>query len=170
MRVIIKGADFSKVSIGKIVKDLSFEVSANTVKGVSGFTNWDSVNESTISEPVYRIDTNNNIVYYGNKSLRLHTDFIEVVGGMIITAKAFSSNSGANNEIIPNIVCFNKDKQLFTDASDSAHVLYFNLNSHDVETINFTIPEDVKYIIIQSPKTDYTTIQNVNVYTGSMPI
>lgn len=168
MRVIIKGADFSEVSIGKVVKDLSFEVSANTVKGVSGFTNWDSVNESTISEPVYRIDTENNIVYYGNKSLRLHTDFIEVVGGMTITAKAFSSNG--NGEVIPNIVCFDKDKQLFTDASDSTHVLYFNLNSHNVQTINFTIPEDVKYIIIQSPKTDYTTIENVNVYTGSMPI
>jgi hypothetical protein len=167
MRVIIKGADFSEVSIGKVVKDLSFEVSANKIKGVSGFTNWNEESQIVVSEPIYRIS--GETVYYGNKSLRLHTDFIEVVGGMTVTAKAFSANVG-NNEIIPNIVCFNKDKQLFTDASDSTHVLYFDLSSHDVETINFTIPEDVKYIIIQSGATDYTTIENVNVYTGSMPI
>ncbi len=169
MRVIIKGADFSEVSIGKVVKDLSFEVSANKIKGVSGFTNWNEESQSVVSEPVYRVNTEDNTVYYGNKSLRLHTDFIEVVGGMTVTAQAFNANGG-NTEIIPNIVCFDKDKQLFTDASDSTHVLYFDLNSHDVETINFTIPEDVKYIIIQSGATNYTTIENVNVYTGSMPV
>lgn len=170
MRILIKGADFSEVSIGKVTRDLSFQVSANST-GVTGFENWDG--SSIINTKGTVAIISNGIVSYPDITLydRLYTDYIEVCEGMIISAASGSSvkSPSSSARIIPVIVCFNENKELLTDASTYAG--YFDLLTIDPDSTNptnipFTVPSGVKYIKIQTIKYANSTD---NVITGIMP-
>lgn len=170
MRLVIKNADFSSVSIGKVERDLSFQVSANS-DGVVGFENWDG---SAIVNTKGTVATiSDGVVSYPNTTLydRLYTDYIEVSEGMIISAASGSSvkSPSSSARVIPVIVCFNENKELLTDAS--VYAGYFDLLTIDPDSENptnipFTVPSGVKYVKIQTIKYSNST---ANVIRGVMP-
>lgn len=167
MRVIIKGADFSNVSIGKVVEDLNFRISANSLaeEGVYGFMNWDEDSQTvTTSDAIYRIT--DGVVYQGSGSSRLITDFIKVIPGMIVSLKGGQTYINGSNSIISIISCFNANKELLTDASIYAAWMN-NTSPYMLNNIPFTVPEGVTYIRIIS--NNNTTSVNQNIYIGSMP-
>lgn len=163
MRVIIKGADFSEVSIGKVIRDLSFRVSANKglPEGVHGFPNWDESTQVANNVKLYQI--NEGVVQLPSvgSSARLQSDYIEVSEGMIISA---DTSLVATSRMAPQVVCFDSNKNLFTDAA----VYSAYISSTNYSPLSFTIPAGVKYIKIQSSVGNDTTATH-NVYIGSMP-
>ena len=78
MRVIIKNADFSAVSIGKVIEDLSFKIDTNNV--TSKFVNWNGTSSSSIQ---YYVINNGELGTTENGN-RIRTDYIKVVPGMDI--------------------------------------------------------------------------------------
>ena len=149
MRVIIKGADFSQVSIGKVVKDLSFEylsgsaintILANPIDNVSyidpstGYTPG-SHNASTTFYMASASDASYTVM---NNTYRLVSDFIEVTSGMTI-----SGNRLTGRNVMPIIICYNKNKELIEPPvakwTDDAN-----------RTFTYIIPNNVAYIKIQT--------------------
>lgn len=162
MRIVIKGADFSEVSIGKVTKDLSFRVCASTTAegGVQGFANWDGTSKTNTN--LFKISDDSVFMDSNQSNARLQTDYIEVVKDMTVSATAEQLNG--TNSIFPWIVCFNSNKTLLTDAS--VYAVYDPLNTSGSRTISFVIPDGVKYIKVQS---NTTAASNRNIFIGSMP-
>lgn len=167
MRVIIKGADFSNVSIGKVVEDLSFRVSANPLaeEGVHGFMNWDEDSQTvTTSNASYRIT--DGVVSQASGISRLITGFIKVIPGMIVSLVGGQTNINSSSSIYSIISCFNANKELLTNAS--IYAAWMNKTSpYTLNNIPFTVPEGVAYIRIMSNSNATTAAQNI--YIGSMP-
>ena len=167
MRVIIKGADFSNVSIGKVTKDLSFRISANPLatEGVHGFTNWDEENQTVLtSDTAYKVS--GSTVSQSNGTSRLITDFIEVIPGMAISLFRGQTNINGSSSTYAIISCFNSNKELLTNASTYAAWMD-RTSPYNLNNIPFTVPEGVAYIRIMSNSN--TTSDGQNIYIGSMP-
>ena len=174
--MIIKNADFSSVSIGKVNKDLSFELCGNTTDGVSGFPNWNPDTSTVVSARMYKIDESGEtpIVYlptFGGGE-RLQSDYIEVSEGMIIFPNdSWPSilNPSGSTTINTSLACFDEDKNLLTDASLYSVYRKYEDSSNTSRGAGapFTVPAGVKYIIIQ---TLLTSSSGKNIIRGIMPV
>lgn len=168
MRIVIKNADFSSVSIGKVTKDLSFNYVGDDIRDFP----WDNISDKTVALPwVGGLSSNvtgttillatseaSSYTVLTNNNNRIVSDFIEVVPGMVITSKIIT---GTNN--IPFIVCYNANKEALGPSST------YNQWSESVIEKTFTIPEGVKYIKIQSSGIK-ASVQSVDtVLKGEMP-
>lgn len=119
MRVVIKGADFENVSIGKVVKDLNFSFSITNENASNYLLNPPTV--SLTSSSLSADDSNNNgtIVYIGtssdasitaspNNPNRWVSDFIPVIAGMTIDLSTWYRGS----ETTPILICFDSEKNI----------------------------------------------------------
>ena len=166
MRLIIKGADFSTVSIGKVVKDLSFEYHHEDC--VEWLTNPPTVSpivfpvsagteESNNSSTVYYAASSSDSSYrYTDNQHRYTSDFIEVTPGMKI--KGLYTTGTAT---VPTIVCF--DSSMNNPLTPISIYAYWGNTSDDGWA--FTIPNNVKYIKIQ-----INTLFSGGKILGEMPI
>lgn len=159
MRVVIKNADFSAVSIGKVIRDLSFNYSNGTLLNAIMKNPIDEVTENG-----YDASSTHNAAatYYvgssGSESFsvvtnanRIVSELIEVVEGMVISSTVLN-----NTDSVPSIVCFDSDKNVLPP-SKACWSYYNTINS-------FIIPSGVKYISIQTSK-----IKNATNIKGVMP-
>ena len=118
MRIVIKGADFSDVSIGKIIRDLSFRVcgASDSEEGVHGFINY-SDGQVIKADATYEVIDGS--VTAVSPVFRLITDYLPVVPGMEITFLGIKK-SNTSTIIVPFVSCFDSSKTLLTDASTYA--------------------------------------------------
>lgn len=145
MRVKIKGADFSAVSIGKVLKDLSKSFDWND--GV------EAQNEFFVN---YNSGTPTVITYYYGSSLplgqttnanRISTDFIETREGMKYTLEFWQ-----NTASVPSIVMFNENKEVIDAGWANTQTAY----------LNGVIPANVKYIKLQMQIGNYAKFNLVD--------
>ena len=148
MRIVIKDADFSAVSIGKVYRDLSFNY-PNTASLKADFP-WANVisrtaalswNQSSgnLSNTTFLGASSGDNAYtpYTNNNARLVSDYLEVCPGMVIHFNHF-----INTATIPVIVCYDENKTpLGPSASYSKWV-----TSTSADDTSFTVPDGVKYI------------------------
>lgn len=145
MRIIIKDADFSEVSIGKIVKDLSFSYDNGTK--VLGILVNPPTGVSVVSQ-IYSADSGVNPAakYYNgsvdsaeltetNNAYRYVSELIEVSPGMVITGSTIPNTTGN-----PSVVAFDYNMDVLTP-SECAW-------SND-GAFSYTVPNGVKYISFQ---------------------
>lgn len=145
MRMVIKNADFSSVSIGKVYKDLSFSYDTDAkLREIP----WLNVVDTTADFPwTENNNASNTLILVANSSsssystmtdkTRFVTDYIEVVQGMTITGKF------ANTNTVPTIVCFDENKN--TLGPSSTYCSWIN----GTASFTFTVPAGVKYIKLQ---------------------
>ncbi len=146
MRVIIKGADFENVSIGKVIKDLSFSFEITNENVGEYLLNRPTVSLTTSS--INASDQNNNgtIVYIGgstdvtitespNNPNRWVSDFIPVDEGMTINLSKWYRGP----ETTPILICFNSEKQVMNQPNGA----WSTSNS-------YVIPSGCAYIKLQS--------------------
>lgn len=162
MRIVIKGADFSAVSIGKVTRDLSFELCGNTIDGISGFPNWDEDEQIVHAVKTYQI-IDGVVSLTSTLGERLQSDYIEVCEGMTVTLSNVT-DANASNGIRALLVCFDENKNLLTTAA--TYAAWRDLRGSVINNSPFTIPSGVKYIRLQCVK---TTTTNKNIFTGTMP-
>lgn len=154
MRVIIKGADFSEVSIGKVTRDLSFRLVSNstevTIASAEDEVGYKNYSDGTLERVyVYRIEEEEGrlkVILGNSKSDRLQTYPIEVVPGMSISF-VDTGNVSTSSSIIPNLVCLDGDKNLLSDPSTYAAYIPYSQPSVNMP---FIVPNGVKYVIIQA--------------------
>ena len=164
MRIAIKGADFSAVSIGKVTRDLSFELCGNTVDGISSdFLNWDEDEQTVHNVHTYQI-VEGVVSLTSSYGERLQSDYIEVCEGMTVTFGNVT-DANASNGIRALLVCFDENKNLLTTAA--TYAAWRDLGGSTINNSPFVIPSGVKYIILQCQK---TTTTNKNIFTGTMPV
>lgn len=144
MRVIIKNADFSSVSIGKVEKDLSFDY-----QGVLQLKTFPWVN-ANLSAPLPWTDGNLLIADYlsaadsaesytqQHNAARLVSDYIEVTEGMVIETNC------KNTYNVPAIICYNANKEAL--GPSSTYCLWKTNNEYNYA--RFTVPAGVKYIVV----------------------
>lgn len=120
MRIVIKNADFSSVSIGKVIEDLSFSFSITNENVNENVLNPPSValtSSALVASPenndgttIYLAESSGSTfdVRVNNKN-RWVTDFFEVTEGMIINLTSWYSGGEANT---PNVVCFDENKNV----------------------------------------------------------
>ena len=149
MRVIIKNADFSAVSIGKVIEDLSFKIDTNNV--TSKFVNWNGTSSSSIQ---YYVINNGELGTTENGN-RIRTDYIKVVPGMDILL-----NNCTNTQSVPTIVCFNSNKHPLGVSS-------CYITDTTVANAHYTIPQGTAYIWIQIQALYLTT--SAFLIMGTMP-
>ena len=164
MRVIIKNADFSEVSIGKVVKDLSFDYPNSSALRNAPWENgpvattalpW---NDGMYSSTSYLSAAEDAAQYTPvTNAHRLVTDFIEVVEGMIIT-----SNLMGGSDNLPVLICYDSTKNVLGPSSTYTK---WNKSTY-LENWTFTVPAGVKYIKIQSTGILNTVDQ---ILKGEMP-
>lgn len=160
MRIVIENADFSSVSIGKRVKDLSFSyangtamlgILVNPPTGVSAVTSSISAGSGTNpTASYYTGSSSSETLTAASNANRFVSDFIEVTEGMGI-----SSTKLGNTYTVPSIVAFDSGKNVLTPnkcAWSSGGAL------------SYTVPSGVKYIKIQTSVLAVDT--NI---TGTMP-
>lgn len=147
MRIIVKGADFSNVSIGKVIKDLSFNY--NTLQLVNSvLTN--PIDDLSVVDPVNGYGAGNghngSVTYYGaaegdanyqsyTNKYRFISNLIEVAEGMVITYNMLTSMT-----------------PLFIFYSDKNTMIIPPQGYWGSDTGTFTIPSGVKYIRFQTSK------------------
>ena len=121
MRIIIKNADFSQVSIGKVVKDLSFAFdSSNGAGGGTGHGDMDVINAffpnfnsgSPTSATYYSGSSGGTVTDAGTTVNRIVSDFIEVSEGMTITAERMPSGGSSS----PIMIAFDANKAIISSA------------------------------------------------------
>lgn len=147
MRLIIKNADFSSVSIGKVPKDLSFSVDSSNYEDYFLNPPYDT------TLPQYAYDGNcdavtqynaqdgdNAYTLYENDKNRFQTDFIPVTEGMTIELKYLQGGNSC-----PVLVCFNSAKQPIVPANETTAVWFAEITSGD-----FVIPNGCSFIKIQT--------------------
>lgn len=146
MRVVIKGADFSNVSIGDVIEDLSFV-----------FKN----NEFTNCNPSAATGFNPADIYVGGSSAEAFTisennpnrgisDFIRVIPNMTLTFTGTWSNTAT----VPSVVPFDASQNLLTPAK----------GFWTTEGRSFVIPEGVYFVKLQA-----SSYSGGGTCTGSMP-
>ena len=171
MRVVIKNADFSGNSIGKVGRDYSFTAVGNRPDGIKLYENWALNGQGTayvISTKLYVIDTSgdDDLVLFDNTEdrSRLLTGFIEVIPGMTIARNNMPSINFISDGItIPYLVCFDENKQLLADAE--SYATYIPIGGTIVNR-DFTIPAGVKYVRCQ---TAISNDSGTNIVSGNMP-
>ena len=154
MRIIVKNADFSEVSIGKVVIDLSFSFDAA-----------DGVDAINTFFPNYNSGTPSNTTIYTGRSgetvsasdsptnTRLVSDYIQVRPGMIINTRF-----AATVATTPLIIAFNNNKEIISGSCG------WNADN----TYSYEVPSGVAYIKVQvssvaTGPTNYTKV------SGSTP-
>lgn len=161
MRIIIKDADFSANSIGKVGKDLSFAF--NTVDELRNMPwlnivdktealpwNEDMGNTSTIT--FYAATTSATTFSTITNAARIISDYFEVVEGMQISVLT-------NNTInIPTLLCFDENKNILGPSSTYTEWL------GTTGSFIFTVPSGVKYIQFQ-----INTLDTGHYFRGTMP-
>ena len=161
MRIIIKGADFSANSIGKVGKDLSFAYNTDAELKTIPFLN---IVDRTANLP-WTGDTSNvraELIYLGSSSAtsfttntsaaRIITDYIEVTEGMTITGVFNTTNS------VPTIICFDESKNVL--GPSATYTCWIN----GTDSFTFTIPSGVKYI-----KLEVNSVSTGFYFRGTMP-
>lgn len=161
MRLIIKNSDFSSVSIGKVLKDISFSVDSSNYKDYflnppyntnlpqySYDGNCDGVTQYSASSG------DSSYTLYENDKNKFQTDFISVTEGMTIELKYLH---GGNN--CPVLVCFNSAKQPLVPANGTNAVWFAEIMSG-----TFVIPSGCSYIKIQT-----SIIRSDSAIVGTMP-
>ena len=169
MRIIIKNADFSSVSIGKVVKDLSFSFDSSNGAGPGKghgdnatinafFPNW---NNGTPTETEYYSGSEGGTVTMaGTTANRIVSDFHEVSEGMLISLSMVAGGSS-----IPNIIAFAADKSTIVSSACK-----WGSGVHMDSSL--VVPEGVKYIKFQTGATTGGMDNLANGYTtasGTMP-
>lgn len=152
MRMIIKNADFSSVSIGKVVKDLSFSFTAEDGNDAINafFINY---NNGSFTRATIYLGNSGNPVTGSTSNGRTVTDFIEVTGGMKINLQRVYAPSNS-----PTVIAFDADKNILSSKCrwETGYAPY-----------TYIVPEGVKYIKLQSQGIEttypYTTC------SGTMP-
>lgn len=162
MRIVIKNADFSSVSIGKVIKDLSFSFdSADGVAAINAF--FPNYNSGTPTNTTYYTGASGSTVTEaGTTNARLVTDFIEVEPGMIINAVSFDRGSASE----PSLIAFNASKEIISSACGYVELI------GSYKLVNFVIPDNVKYIKLQMVTTSgaMSNLSNGNTkVSASMP-
>jgi hypothetical protein len=161
MRIIIKNADFSSVSIGKVVKDLSFNYSNGVA--VNGILLNPCTNELLITSSGYDFGSGSNVAATYKVASEGDSDwssdtttvnrgvsnFIEVSAGMIIRGNHLTGGGSR----VPTVVCYNSNKEVLPPS----YALWGNLDL-------FTIPNGVSYIKIQ-----INNIRSTSKIGGTMP-
>lgn len=169
MRIVIKNADFSSVSIGKVVKDLSFSFdSANGAGSGEGhgdivtinafFLNFNSGTPTATT--IYAGSEGGTVTTVDNSPNRFVSDFHEVSEGMIINAYQFGHDNNS-----PNIIAFDEDKNIV-----SASCKWVSSTSPYDAT--FVVPNGVKYVKFQQGVSTGPKNQLLNGFTkasGIMP-
>ena len=155
MRIVIKDADFSDVSIGKVVEDLSFLfTAADGVDAINAFfPNYNS--GGTIQDTTCYIGSEGGTVSPQTKHNRLVSDFHEVVEGM--TVKTLFVISGGDT--VPAIVAFDASKNVISTAC-------MWINEYTQKT--YIVPANVKYLKFQTNAVA-TTTPNYLTINASMP-
>lgn len=161
MRVIIKNADFSEVSIGKVVKDLSFSYVGEALNNIfaNPVDDWSLVIDALPYD--YSAGQGHNekaTLYVGgsdaqswtvlNNANRFVTEEIEVCEGMQLTVH-LNSTFPTN---MPSITCFDSDHQVLAP------------NVAASWTSPYTIPAGVKYVKFQ-----FQGISTTTSVAGTMP-
>lgn len=149
MRIIVKGADFSNVSIGKVIKDLSFNY--NTLQQMNSLL-ANPVDDLSLVDPTDGFAAggrggghNGSATYYGAESgdsqyqsatneYRFISNLIEVTEGMVITYTAIDGSSS-----LPTFICYSDENTLIVPP-----VAYWGSFNG-----TYTIPAGVKYIRFQ---------------------
>jgi hypothetical protein len=137
MRVVIKGADFSSVSIGKVVEDLSFSFKATDgVAAINEF--FPTYNSgSPISAPYY-VGTNGSEVTLeaSGSSSRVVSDYHKVSEGMSVVMSYLSNPFSG-----PIVICFDENKNILSSKC------FWN---SDQINKTITIPSGVSYVKFQT--------------------
>lgn len=139
MRIVVKGADFSAVSIGKVVEDLSFEINKDNV--ADKMVNWNGTSASSVT--YYQI-SDNQLSEITNAN-RVRTDYIKVTPGMKI-----KFNKATNTATIPFVVSFDENKNVL--GVDKCFVS----DAGTLYDTEFTIPSGVSYIWVQLQVSAFT--------------
>ena len=137
MRVVIKGADFSSVSIGKVVNDLSFSFKATDGVAVINefFPTYNS--GSPISAPYYIGASGSEVTLEASgSSSRVVSDYHKVSEGMSIVMGYLTNPSSG-----PIIICFDENKNILSSKC------FWN---PDKVNNTITIPSGVSYIRFQT--------------------
>lgn len=149
MRVIIKNADFSSVSIGKVTTDYSFSYKGEQVNNIldNPVDDWSVVIAADPNAYPAGAGNNGNTTFYlgsngateyqvyADNPNRLTSDEIEVIEGMVITATPKAGSTLPNN--MPTIICYNAAHELLAP------------NVAASWSSPYTIPAGVKYIKFQ---------------------
>lgn len=153
MRLVIKNADFSGVSIGKVVKDLSFEYDAHNLSWLQqatppSYSDIDAAGADGIAAgssygvSSYWKGSNGDAdwVKVESGSARFTSIPIEVSEGMVITLKRMANTSDA----CPVIECLNSEGEPLSTPSGTVAAW----NTDDMTDVTFTIPANTKYIMV----------------------
>ena len=150
MRIKIKNADFSSVSIGKVEKDFSFAYVGSEKLKTTPWVNvinpaanlpWTS-GGTNLSDITFLLASSSSSSYSTlTNNQRMLSDYIEVVEGMIITTNL------KNTDTVPLIVCYDANKNAL--GPSSTYCLWKTSSAEYSST--FTIPAGVKYIRINVP-------------------
>lgn len=137
MRIVIKGADFSAVSIGKVVEDLSFSFKASDgVDAINAFfPTYNSGSPETA--PYYTGSSGSEVtIDTSGSSSRVVSDYHKVSEGMSIVMSYLTNPSSG-----PIIICFDENKNILSSKC------FWN-----AEQINktITIPSGVSYVKFQT--------------------
>ena len=131
MRIVIKDADFSAVSIGKVIEDLSFTFLP------SSFVNYLSDTTPNFTAVTYFVgsSTSENLSTATNANRGI-SDFIKVIPGMQIKFEGTWSNTSTT----PSIVAFDGNK----------NVLPPSKCGWTTESSSFIVQQGVAFIKLQS--------------------
>lgn len=163
MRLVIKNANFLSVSIGKVVKDLSFSFdSADGVNAINAFfPNYNSGGDRTKTH-YYTGSEGSTVVDAGETSNRLATDYIEVTKDMVIQGGPYWYTGNVASE--PCVVAFDSNKNIIS----ASCVWLDSLGS----SFSYTVPNGVKYIKIMYSVTS-SALSHItngdNSASGTMP-
>ena len=125
MRLVVRGADFSAVSIGKVYKDISFDLDYQEIISI-------------LENPPYNPAATPSSTSYGtfNNNARFITDYIPVVEGMTII---FQGLCGGNS--VPAITCYDSSKTIKTPPQT-----YSIWSNDDSVRAEFVVPAGVSFI------------------------
>lgn len=153
MRVIIKNADFSDVSIGKVVKDLSFSfTAADGVDAINAF--FPNYNSGTPTSTTIYVGSSGGSVTTSSSANRSVSDYIPVIAGMTIKL-----NFVASAATTPVLIAFNSNKEVI-----SSSCVWETTNN----PVTYTVPEGVAFIKVQVQTV--VTGTNNTAASGTMPV
>ena len=152
MRIIIKNADFSSVSIGKVVEDLSFIVHNNVDELNEFFPNYNS--GTFTSTTFYKCSQGSTDVEEITTDQRAVSDFVKVTSGMTLECSSIATGSKST----PVFVTFDANKA--TVASSFAW-------TDNVGNASMVVPNGIEWIKVQT--TGFSGSGTSQFIKGDMP-
>lgn len=159
MKLVIEGADFSAVSIGKVIKDFSFKyvgvvAISSILKNPPTSQSEERHDASSSGNSValwYRATSGDSAFEIRNTADRFASNLIEVTEGMTIILDYIE-----NGSTCPGLVAFDENK----------NVLPPNYASWIVgnTSLTYNVPSNVRFISIQA-----SAIKPNSIVRGSMP-